>query len=114
MPCNYEDEDGICEIAKIDCSNVVLCTPETVYIDKKDEKLSLIQKICYKTEVGSSILCDLDNFDCDITPERILEELEHNLYLINQDGWENYLDNPQQIRSLKTLIRKVKNIINKN
>ena len=34
--CKYETENGICEIAGIECSKVPLCTEETVYVDKED------------------------------------------------------------------------------
>ena len=37
MACKYETENGICEIAGIPCDKVLLCTAETVYIDKEDE-----------------------------------------------------------------------------
>lgn len=32
--CPY-DNDGKCDITGKDCKDVILCTPETVYMDKK-------------------------------------------------------------------------------
>lgn len=77
-------------------------------------KLEKIKNILYATNVGARVMGDVNEYVEDktkITPERILEELEWNLYQINDDGWESHLENPQQIRSLKSLIKKVKNIM---
>lgn len=35
--CKYIDENGNCEIAGIQCDKVVICSEETVYIDKQDD-----------------------------------------------------------------------------
>ena len=35
--CKYIQENENCEIAGIPCDKVVICTEETVYIDKEDE-----------------------------------------------------------------------------
>lgn len=76
--------------------------------------LEKIKKMLYKTNVGARVMGDVNEFVEDktkITSERILEELEYTLEKVEWDGWENHLENPQQIRSLKSLIKKVKNII---
>lgn len=76
-------------------------------------KLEKIKNILYATNVGDRVMGDVNEFVEDktkITPERILEELEYTLEKVEWDGWENHLENPQQIRSLKSLIKKVKNI----
>ena len=33
MTCIYETENGLCEISGIPCKDVIICTPETVYVD---------------------------------------------------------------------------------
>lgn len=74
-------------------------------------KLEKIKKMLYKTNVGSNAMEDLTNFECEITDKRIIEELEYTLEKTKWDGWEHHLENPQQIKSLECLIKKVKNIV---
>lgn len=33
MTCKYETEKGLCEISGVFCKDVIICTPETVYVD---------------------------------------------------------------------------------
>lgn len=81
---------------------------------KKSDDIQKIKQMLYKTSVGGRIMEDLSNYEmCDgliLTPKRILEELEYTLYKVECDGWENHLENPQQISSLRSLIVKVQKL----
>ena len=69
------------------------------------------RKILTNTYVGCKLIDTMNCCGIETTPENALNCLNFWLKKVKQEGWKYSLENPQQIKSIKSLIIKISKLV---